>query len=81
MPRMDTTARWLAEKLASEVGLVIPEPPRELGLMPVDLPMVWHERAHRDPKQRWLRSVLSELAREAGMVRPSPQTMEMFPKG
>jgi DNA-binding transcriptional LysR family regulator len=62
-----TTARWLAEKLAGQAGLVVRAPPRELGLVPVDLPMVWHERAHHDPKQRWLRSVLIELARKAGM--------------
>jgi DNA-binding transcriptional LysR family regulator len=64
-----TTARWLADRLASQVGLVIREPLPELGLAAVDLPMVWHERGHGDPKQRWLRSVLGELAREAGMVR------------
>lgn len=75
-----TTARWLADKLAAGMGLVIRDPPRELGLVPVDLPMVWHERAHNDPKQRWLRSVLSELATEAGMVRPSSKTMKMLPK-
>jgi DNA-binding transcriptional LysR family regulator len=75
-----TTARWLAEKLAEPVGLVIRKPPHELGLTPVDLPMVWHERSHRDPKQRWLRSVLVELAREARMVRPVSQSMRMFPR-
>jgi DNA-binding transcriptional LysR family regulator len=61
-----TTARWLALKLASRVELVIKEPPVKLA--PVDIPMVWHERANRDPKQRWLRSVLAELASEAEMV-------------
>lgn len=66
-----TTARWLADKLASHVGLVTREPPAELGLVPVDLPMVWHERAHKDAKQQWLRSVLAELAKEAGMLRPA----------
>jgi DNA-binding transcriptional LysR family regulator len=74
-----TTARWLADKLASHVGLVIRQPPPELGLAPVDLPMVWHERAHKDAKQQWLRSVLSELAREAGMVKPSERTLRMAP--
>jgi DNA-binding transcriptional LysR family regulator len=64
-----TTARWLAAKLAHSVGLVIKPPPAELKLEPVDLPMVWHDRAHRDPKQRWLRATMTELAREAGMTR------------
>jgi hypothetical protein len=41
--------------------------------------MVWHDRAHRDPKQRWLRATMAELAREAGMVRASPRAMTMLP--
>jgi DNA-binding transcriptional LysR family regulator len=61
-----TTARWLAEKLAHRVGLVVRDPP--VALTPVDIPMVWHERSHRDPRQRWLRSTLQRLAREAGML-------------
>jgi DNA-binding transcriptional LysR family regulator len=61
-----TTARWLAEKLATQVELIVKEPP--LKLAPVDLPMVWHERSHRDPKQRWVRTVLTELAQEACML-------------
>ena len=61
-----TTARWLAEKLARDVGLVVKPPP--VALTPVDLPMVWHERSHRDPRQRWLRATLVELAEAAGMT-------------
>src|SRR5688572_19205972 len=61
-----TTARWLAEKLAANVGLVVKPPP--LTLAPVDLPMVWHERSHHDPRQRWLRATLLELAERAGMT-------------
>jgi DNA-binding transcriptional LysR family regulator len=61
-----TTARWLAEKLAAKVGLVIKPPP--IPLRPVDLPMVWHERSHRDPRQRWLRATLLALAERAGMT-------------
>lgn len=64
-----TTARWLALKLSEPMGLVVKPPPKELGLTPVDLPMVWHERSHRDPQQRWLRKTLIELAQGAGMVR------------
>lgn len=74
-----TTARWLADKLASSLGLVVKRPPAELELAPVDLPMVWHDRAHRDPKQRWLRATMAELAREAGMVGTSARTMRMLP--
>jgi DNA-binding transcriptional LysR family regulator len=61
-----TTARWLAEKLAQRAGLVVREPP--VDLKPVDIPMVWHERSHRDPRQQWLRAALQQLAVEAGML-------------
>jgi DNA-binding transcriptional LysR family regulator len=64
-----TTARWLAVKLAKRVGLVVKEPPVELA--PVDIQMLWHERGHRDPRQRWLRSTLKSLAEEAAMVSSS----------
>jgi DNA-binding transcriptional LysR family regulator len=63
-----TTAHWLAAKLAKAHSLVLKPPPRELELAPVDLPLVWHERSHRDPKQRWLRGLLTELAVDAGMA-------------
>jgi DNA-binding transcriptional LysR family regulator len=62
-----TTARWLAEKLAKRMSLVVKPPPIQLA--PVDLPMVWHERTHRDPRQRWFRELLERVAREAGHSR------------
>jgi DNA-binding transcriptional LysR family regulator len=58
-----TTARWLAETLAQHVDLVVMRPPVELP--PVDLPMAWHERTHRDARQRWFRDVLMAVARES----------------
>jgi len=58
-----TTARWLAEALAKQVDLVVKRPPVELA--PVDLPMAWHERTHRDPRQRWFRDTLMSVARES----------------
>ena len=57
-----TTARWLAETLAARVPLAVKPPPVELA--PVDLPMVWHERSHRDPRQRWFRDLLRRVADE-----------------
>ena len=75
-----TTAKWLADKLARPLGLVVRRPPAELRLAPVDLPMVWHERAHRDPRQRWLRGVLLELSSAAGMIRPASKAMNMLPR-
>ena len=43
--------------------------------VPVPLPEYtvkqhWHERFHRDPGNRWLRGVISELLSEGGSVRP-----------
>lgn len=66
-----TTARWLAETLAARVPLVVKRPP--VDLEPVSLPMVWHERTHRDARQRWFRAVLARVAAEqmgsAGVIR------------
>jgi DNA-binding transcriptional LysR family regulator len=62
-----TTARWLAEKLASGFPLVVKRPPVELT--PVDLPIVWHQRTHRDPRQRWFRDALVAAARHEGRAR------------
>jgi DNA-binding transcriptional LysR family regulator len=58
-----TTPRWLALKLASSGELVVRRPP--LPIPPVRIALVWHERSHRDPRQRWLREALS---REAGAL-------------
>lgn len=55
-----TTTRWLARKLADQVGLVIRRPP--IPVEPIRAPMLWHERSHRDPTHRWFRELLSELA-------------------
>ena len=57
-----TTARWLAETMAENHPLVVKPVPVELT--PVDLPMVWHERTHRDPRQRWFRQLLQRVAQE-----------------
>lgn len=58
-----TSPRWLALKLASAGDLVVLRPP--LAIPPVRIALVWHERSHRDPRQRWLREA---LAREAGAI-------------
>jgi DNA-binding transcriptional LysR family regulator len=66
-----TTARWLAETMAAKHPLVVKTTPVELA--PVDLPMVWHERTHRDPRQRWLRELLKRVAREQAGSGRHPQ--------
>lgn len=58
-----TTPRWLALKLASAGGVVVRRPP--IAIPPVRAALVWHERSHRDPQQRWLRDV---LARESAAL-------------
>ncbi len=55
-----TTNRWLARKLAKPAGLVLRRPP--LAIPPIRAPMVWHERTHRDPRQRWVRELLGRIA-------------------
>jgi len=55
-----TTVRWLALKLAGDHGLVIRQPP--VAVPPVRVPMVWHERSHREPQQRWFREQVVEAA-------------------
>ena len=57
-----TTPRWLAQKLAAHVDLVVRRPP--IPVPPIRAPMLWHERSHRDPKHRWFRELLARLARE-----------------
>ncbi len=56
-----TTIAWLAHKLAKTVGLVVRRPP--IKLPSLRAPMVWHERNHRDPKQKWLRGLVADIAR------------------
>lgn len=57
-----TTTRWLARKLAAEVGLAIRRPP--LAVSPLRASMLWHERSHRDPTHQWFRGLLASLAGE-----------------
>ncbi len=48
-----TTVRFLALQLAQQGDVVIRRPP--IPIPPVRVPMVWHERSHRDPRYRWFR--------------------------
>src|SRR5262249_51391130 len=57
-----TTTRWLARKLAESTPVVVRPPPFDLPA--VRVPMVWHERSHRDPRQQWLRELISRIVRE-----------------
>jgi DNA-binding transcriptional LysR family regulator len=67
-----TTSRWLATKLARQLPLVLREPPVELAPMP--LPMVWHERTHREEKARWVRELFIQAGKaiDPAMLRANP---------
>ncbi len=55
-----TTVRWLAVRLSANAGLVVRRPP--FVVPRVRVPMVWHERAHNDSRQRWIRERFVEAA-------------------
>lgn len=64
-----TTTSWLAHKLSRPFGLAIRPPP--ITLPSIRVPMVWHERSHRDPKQQWIRNLLAQIADEINAEQPA----------
>lgn len=54
--------RRVAEVFAGPLGLKLFRPP--LALPKGSIGQVWHEQQHADPGQRWLRSVIAEVAAE-----------------
>jgi DNA-binding transcriptional LysR family regulator len=62
-----TVARRVAGAIAAPLGLQVlphPCPPSPFGVV-----QIWHERTHRSPAHRWLRSLLVEVA-GAGPLQP-----------
>lgn len=55
-----TTLHFLAHQIASRDDVVVKKPP--VPVPAVRVPMVWHERSHRDPRHRWLRDQLRAAA-------------------
>lgn len=55
-----TTALWLARDLAEHHPLTVR--PLPFTLSPIRVQLLWHERAHRDRRNRWLRSLLQSAA-------------------
>jgi DNA-binding transcriptional LysR family regulator len=54
-----TVTEKFAERCAAPFGLrVLPHP---VKLPEIAIQLRWHERAHRDPAQRWLRALMVEL--------------------
>jgi DNA-binding transcriptional LysR family regulator len=57
---ISTVARRVAAAVAAPLGLQVlphPCPPPPFGIV-----QIWHERTHRSPAHRWLRSLLAETA-------------------
>lgn len=59
-----TTGRLFAEHIASALPLVIIDAPPELGRM--NFYMLWHERSHASPCNKWLRDLVRGVAGEIG---------------
>lgn len=54
----------LASVLASDLGLQVVAPP--IKLPKIEICQYWHERFHRDPGNKWIRSVFARLFRRRG---------------
>ncbi|WP_415926872.1 LysR family transcriptional regulator [Mesorhizobium salmacidum] len=52
--------RRVATRIAALLHLAIVDPPVELT--PYEVALIWHERCHRDPEQRWLRHEITAAA-------------------
>ncbi|WP_413712151.1 LysR substrate-binding domain-containing protein [Rhizobium sp. Rhizsp82] len=59
-----TLPRQICRRLARDTRLKILPAPADLGTFPVEI--AWHVRYRHDPAHRWLRSLISEVAREIG---------------
>ena len=57
-----TAPKRIAERLAQAADLEVFPLPAHVESFPYR--MVWHERGHRDPAQRWLRSLILDLVRD-----------------
>lgn len=62
-----TTSARIAYEMKKVTPIVIRDPP--IRLPKISFPMLWHERTHRDPRQRWLRRLIIE---EADALGPPP---------
>ncbi len=54
-----TTSALLAQHLAQRHPLVIKPVP--LAVPPLELPMIWHQRTHHDPLNRWIRGLIRDV--------------------
>lgn len=63
-----TTGRPFAEHLASLTPFSVIPAPVEFG--PMRFYMLWHERAHHSPFERWLRGLIRTVAAELAAIAP-----------
>ena len=59
-----TLPRRAAERFAALAPVALVEPP--LPIPAFNLSQLWHERQHADPRHRWLRATVAELAAKRG---------------
>ncbi len=64
-----STSHRLALGLSAYTDMVIRKPP--VTVADISFPLVWHDRTHADPMQRWLRNLLIEEA-DALPLPPAP---------
>jgi DNA-binding transcriptional LysR family regulator len=57
-----TLASRIAAAFAESHRLVTLRPPSELGISGFPMHLIWHERAHADDAQRWLREQITAVA-------------------
>jgi DNA-binding transcriptional LysR family regulator len=60
--------------LAQELQLQLVRPPLALPRVPIGL--YWHERSHRDPANKWLRSVFQRLFSDSAGQSKSARALE-----
>jgi DNA-binding transcriptional LysR family regulator len=60
-----TLPRLICKQLSRDKRLKVLAAPVDLGTFPVEL--AWHVRYRNDPAHRWLRSLISDVAREHGL--------------
>lgn len=65
-----TLPRLICQRLAQDPRLKILPAPVDLGSFPVE--MAWHVRYRHDPAHRWLRALISEVAKEMSLVNEAP---------
>ena len=63
-----TLPSLICHRLADDLRLRVVPAPVDLGTFPVE--MAWHVRYRHDPAHRWLRSLISELAKELAATGP-----------